>query len=230
MTTHPVTAHAVDARPVLLFDVDGTVVDSAPGIIRSLQAAMIEVGLEPAGEDRLRSDLGPPPGVMLAGVGVPEPLINDAVIAYRRHYQQIGMDQATIFDGLPEALAGLGGQHRLATATMKLVETATEFLSRHGLRDHFEVIGGARNGNFDKSAIIAQTRVRLGSPAAENMIMIGDRHSDISGGRANGIRTIAVTWGYGSRAELEASEPDVIIDRPDQLADAAGALLGRAVA
>ena len=113
---------------------------------------------------------------------------------------------------------------------MKLVETATEFLTRLGLRDHFEVVGGARNGVFDKASIIAETRVELGSPAAETMIMIGDRHSDIAGGRLNGIRTIAVTWGYGSRDELEAAAPDLIIDRPDQLPDAAEALLTRTTA
>lgn len=224
------TSLVIDARPVLLFDVDGTVVDSAPGIVRSLQAAMLEIGLPPATDEQLRSDLGPPPGVMLAGVGVPEKLIDEGVLAYRRHYRELGMSEAEVFAGLPEALTELGAEYRLATATMKLVETATDFLTQHGLRDHFEVIGGARNGVFDKSVIIAETRVALGSPATENMIMVGDRHSDISGGRHNGIRTIAVTWGYGSRAELEAAEPDAIIDRPNQLADAAASLLSRAIA
>jgi phosphoglycolate phosphatase len=224
------TGRLTDARPVLLFDVDGTVLDSAPGIVRSLQAAMSDLGLQPASAEELRSDLGPPPGIMLAGVGVPEQLINDGVIAYRRRYQQTGMDHAEVYDGVHDVLTGLGADYRLATATMKLVDTATEFLSRHGLRDHFEVIGGARNGVFDKSAIIAETRAALGNPAAESMIMIGDRHSDITGGRLNGMGTIAVSWGYGSRTELEASEPDVIIDRPDQLVEAVGRLLSRAVA
>lgn len=226
MTTDRLT----DARPVLLFDVDGTLIDSAPGIVGSLQAAMIELGLQPASHEQLRSDLGPPPGVMLAGVGVPEKLINDAVIAYRSHYQQVGMDHAEVFDGVPDALTALRADYRMATATMKMIETATEFLTRHALDDRFEVIGGARNGIFDKSAIIAETRVALGSPAVENMIMIGDRHSDISGGRLNGMRTIAVSWGYGSRAELEAAEPDVLIDRPDQLVEAVDGLLSRAIA
>ena len=106
----PPLAALTDDRPVLLFDVDGTVVDSAPGIVRSLQAAMIQLGLDPASEAQLREDLGPPPGVMLAGVGVPEVLLDDAVIAYRRHYQQVGMDDAAVFEGLPATLVGLGTQ------------------------------------------------------------------------------------------------------------------------
>lgn len=219
-----------DDRPVILFDLDGTVLDSAPGIVHSLQAAMAEVGLKPAAEHQLRSDLGPPPGVMLAQVGVPEDLITDAVVAYRRHYADSGLQNARIFDGLTEALDRLGRDYRLATATMKLVDTATAFLTHHELREHFEVIGGAEDGVFDKSAIIAATRLALGDPAADNMIMVGDRHSDITGGRANGLRTIAVTWGYGSRAELEASAPDLIIDRPDQLPDAVPELLTPAAA
>ena len=224
------TARQTDARPVLLFDIDGTVLDSAPGIVRSLRAAMTDVGLAPASEEQLRSDLGPPPGIMLAGVGVPEHLIQDGVIAYRRRYQQAGMDDADVFDGIADTLTVLGAAYRLATATMKLVDTATEFLDRHRLRDHFELIGGARNGVFEKAAIIAETRSRLGSPAAENMIMIGDRHSDITGGRLNGLGTIAVTWGYGSRAELESAEPDVMVDRPDELVEAVSRLLAHALA
>ncbi|MBO0811370.1 MAG: HAD hydrolase-like protein [Microlunatus sp.] len=214
-----------DLRPAVLFDVDGTVLDSAPGIIGSLQAAMIEIGLEPASEHRLRSDLGPPTGIMLAQVGVPEKLINDGVLAYRRHYQDHGMAKAEVYAGLTEALILIGTEYRLATATMKLTDTAAALLTLHGIRDHFEVIGGARDGITDKSAIIAATRLALGEPDAEKMIMVGDRHSDISGGRRNGLRTIAVTWGYGTREELEASGPDVIIDRPEELPDAVRALL-----
>lgn len=219
-----------DPRPVLLFDLDGTVLDSAPGIVRSMQAAMIDVGLQPAGEPQLRSDLGPPPPVILAQVGVPEKLINDAVLAYRRHYLDTGLHNAEVFDGVPEALTALGRDYRLATATMKRVDTAVPFLIHHGLRDHFEVVGGAQEGVVDKSAIIAATRTALGDPPAEDMIMIGDRHSDITGGRANGLRTVAVTWGYGSRGELEACQPDLIIDHPDQLTEAVEQLLVGAVA
>lgn len=214
-----------DLRPVVLFDVDGTVLDSAPGIIGSLQAAMVEIGLEPASEHQLRSDLGPPTGIMLAQVGVPEKLINDGVLAYRRHYQHHGMRKAEVYAGLTDALIMIGTEYRLATATMKLIDTAAALLALHGIRDHFEVIGGARDGMTDKSAIIAATRLALGEPAAEKMIMVGDRHSDISGGHRNGLRTIAVTWGYGSREELEAAGPDVIIDRPGELPDAVRALL-----
>jgi phosphoglycolate phosphatase len=214
-----------DDRPVILFDLDGTVLDSAPGIIRTLQRAMHEVGIEPADDATLRSDLGPPPAVILARLGVPEKSINPAVLAYRRHYLDTGLQEASVFDGVMDMLVRLGTGYRLATATMKRIETAVPFLTHHGLRDHFVVVGGAQDGIADKAAIIGATRIALGEPPADRMIMVGDRHSDITGGREHGLHTIAVTWGYGSRAELEASEPDAIIDRPDQLPDVVDQLL-----
>ena len=207
-----------DDRPVLLFDLDGTVLDSAPGIIAAQRAAMVDVGLEPAAESVLRSDLGPPPSVLLARVGVPAERIDEAVTAYRRHYHDEGISNASVYPGIRELLVDLQPRFRLATATMKLISTAVPFLDHHRLRDHFEVVGGAeRSGEGDKSAIIRATRLALGDPDPRRMIMIGDRHSDITGGRAQGMRTVAVTWGYGSRRELEDSGPDVIIDHPGQL-------------
>jgi phosphoglycolate phosphatase len=219
-----------DDRPVVLFDLDGTVLDSAPGIVSAMRQAMRDVGLEPATETELRSDLGPPPAVILAQVGVPPELIPDAVAAYRRRYLDQGIRDAAVYPGVRPLLARLTGRYRLATATMKLISTAIPFLEHHGIAGHFEVVGGSADVVMDKAAIIAATRTALGDPPAEAMIMVGDRHSDISGGRAHGLRTVAVSWGYGDRAELEAAQPDRIIDHPDELPIVAEELLGSALA
>ncbi|WP_168207487.1 HAD family hydrolase [Microlunatus elymi] len=218
-------ADVADDRPVILFDLDGTVLDSAPGIVAAQQQALRDVGFEPPDEAELLSDLGPPPAVIFARIGLPEELITPAVEAYRRHYLGRGIRNAALFPGVAELLDLLRPHYRLATATMKLITTAIPFLQHHGVAGRFEVIGGAQDGVVDKPAIIKATRIALGEPPAEKMIMVGDRHSDISGGRAEGLRTIAVSWGYGSRDELLASDPDVIIDRPDELPAAAERLL-----
>ena len=215
-------------RPVILFDLDGTVLDSAPGIVSAQQQAMRDVGLPAADEALLRSDLGPPPAVLLARAGVPPHLVDDAVAAYRRHYLDQGIRDAALFPGVSEMLITLRRQYRLATATMKLISTAVPFLQHHGIHDHFEVIGGGQEGApLDKSAIIEATMLTLGSPPPDQMIMVGDRATDIRGGRDHGLRTIAVSWGYGSRDELEASSPDAIVDRPSELPAVAARLLGR---
>ena len=192
---------------------------------------MRDVGIRPAEESVLRGDLGPPPAVLLARVGVPADRIDDAVAAYRRHYLAEGLQNASVFDGVREALTTLQQHYRLATATMKLISTAMPFLDHHGLRDHFEVVGGAaEGGSHDKSVIIDETWTALGRPDPKKMIMVGDRHSDIRGGRDHGMRTIAVSWGYGSRAELAASSPDLIIDHPEELLAAARQLISEPVA
>jgi phosphoglycolate phosphatase len=203
-----------DERPVVLFDLDGTVLDSAQGIIAAQRQAMIEVGVEPASEAVLRADLGPPPAVIFAAAGVPEPLIEPAVLAYRRHYLADGIRTATVYPGVLELLRQLRPGHRVATATMKRVETVLPFLQHHGLDTHFDLVGGARDGLVDKGAIIGATPAELGNPPPEQMIMIGDRHSDISGGREHGLHTIAVTWGYGDRAELVDAGPTAVVDSP----------------
>lgn len=215
-------------RSVVLFDLDGTVLDSAPGIVATLQAAMVEVGLEPVDEAVLRSDLGPPPPVILDRLGVPVEVIDEVFAAYRRRYLVQGLQNASVYPGIAEALTVLEVDHRLGTATMKGIETATLFLKHHGLLDHFSVVGGAADGIDDKAKIITATRAALGDPPPEKMIMVGDRHSDISGGQANGMPTIAVTWGYGSRDELIASDPDAIIDHPSELPAVVGRLLNSA--
>ncbi|WP_157683126.1 HAD hydrolase-like protein [Microlunatus soli] len=220
---------STDDRPVILFDLDGTVLDSAPGIVAAQQAALRDVGIEPPSEEVLRSDLGPPPAVLFARVGVPAERIDEAGAAYRRHYLSEGIQNATVFPGVREVLASLQQRFRLATATMKLISTATPFLDHHRLTEYFEVVGGAAEGGAgDKSVIIDATCTALGDPERHKMIMVGDRHSDISGGRDHEMATIAVTWGYGSRDELVASGPDLIIDSPDQLEPAIDRLLADA--
>lgn len=215
-----------DDRPVVLFDLDGTVLDSAPGIIAAQQAALRDVGVEPPDQATLRSDLGPPPAVLFARVGVPTELIGDAVAAYRRHYLGESIENATVFPGVREVLASLRPRLRLATATMKLISTAIPFLDHHRLGEYFDVVGGAaEGGSYDKSVIIEATCTTLGEPDRRKMIMVGDRHSDISGGRDHRMSTIAVSWGYGGRDELIASGPDLIIDRPDELEPAIDQLL-----
>lgn len=222
-------------RPAVLFDLDGTVLDSAPGIVSAFQQAMRDVGLEPADAAALRSDLGPPPPIILAQVGVPEELIPAAVAAYRRHYLDRGIRDASVFPGVAAALVDLASRYRLATATMKLISTAVPFLAQHGIAEHFAVVGGAQEPRpgepatpMDKAAIIATTRTALGDPPADRMIMVGDRHSDISGARRHGLRTVAVTWGYGSRAELETEHPDRIIDVAADLPAVVDELIGAA--
>ena len=106
---------------------------------------------------------------------------------------------------------------RLGTATAKRTDVAQAIMARHGLADYFQVINGADPTRTTKAETIGQTLADLGDPDPNAVVMVGDRHSDIAGGRACGVRTVGVTWGYGSRAELttaDARRPDRAPARP----------------
>ncbi|MGI8457490.1 MAG: HAD hydrolase-like protein [Propionibacteriaceae bacterium] len=205
------------AVEVVIFDVDGTLLDSAPGIVDGFRHAVTAVGLPTPSAESIRGDLGPPAPYLLAGLGVPPELIPAAYAAYREHYRAHGVHQAEVYPGVLELLDTLHARVRLATATAKLVSTAEIFLARHGLDHYFEVIGGSADGGQQKAEIIATTLVRLGDPDPRTVIMIGDRHSDLTGAAVCGVRSVGVTWGYGSRNELIDAGADHLVSTPAAL-------------
>jgi phosphoglycolate phosphatase len=204
----------------VIFDIDGTLLDSATGIVAGFAAAIRAVGLQPPPDSVLRSDLGPPVGLFLASLGVPEQLLPKAVAAYRSFYLRYGMQQASLYPGVDDLL------HRLrrlglplGTATAKRTDTALAILVEHRLDQHFTVVNGTQGDQLSKRETIARTLELLGCTDPATVIMVGDRHSDISGARACGVRAVAVSWGYGSSAELELAQPDHLIHHPAGLLD-----------
>jgi phosphoglycolate phosphatase len=162
-------------------------------------------------------DLGPPVGSIFANLGLSADLIEDAVTAYRTFYLAYGIDQAEAYAGVSDLLDTLAPAVRLGTATAKRTDVAEAIMARHGLADYFQVINGVDPSRTTKAETIAQTLADLGHPDPSAVVMVGDRHSDIAGGRACGVRTVGVTWGYGSRAELTTADPDALIEHPRDL-------------
>jgi phosphoglycolate phosphatase len=180
------------------------------------------VGFTAPDAETLRSDLGPPVNLIFTNLGLSEHLVEDAVTAYRTFYFDQGIDQASPYAGVLELLDGLTAVVPLGTATAKRTDVAEAIMARHGLADYFRVINGTDHLRTTKRETIAQTLLDLGSPDPATVVMVGDRHSDITGGRACGVRTVGVTWGYGSRAELVAAAPDVLIEHPSDLRSVIG--------
>lgn len=208
------------AAGAVIFDIDGTLLDSAAGIVAGFATAMRAVGLEPPPESVLRSDLGPPAGPFLLSLGVPESLLPRAETAYREYYLRQGLHQSVPFPGVLEVLQQLRARGiPLGTATAKRTDVALALLRHHGLHAYFEVVNGTEPGRITKPETIARTLHRLGAPDPATVVMVGDRHSDISGGKACGVRTAAVAWGYGDLPELRRAEPDHLLSRPAELLD-----------
>jgi phosphoglycolate phosphatase len=169
-------------------------------------------------EQVLRSDLGPPVGVLFTRLGLDETSLEDAVRAYRQFYAQTGMHQARVYPGVPELLDGLSERGvALATATMKLTPVAEAILERHGLGGRFAVVNGTDATHHTKADTLTHALERLGDPDRSGVLMVGDRHSDIAAAQICGVGSVAVTWGYGTRAELSATGADHLLDEPAEL-------------
>ena len=205
-------------RAVVL-DVDGTVVDSADGIVAGFRHALTAVGVAPPADAVLRADLGPPLTTLLPALGVPAERLPEALAAYRAYYRREGLHRARPYEGVDDVLRTLAGRFVLGTATAKRTDVALATLEAHGLAGHFDDVNGLDDARPTKTATLTRTLARLGGIDPRAAVMVGDRHSDVAAGQAVGTRTVGVLWGYGSRAELEAAGADVLLDRPGQLSE-----------
>ena len=199
---------------------DGCLLDSADGIVAGYQHALRSVGFPVPDEQVLRSDLGPPVGVLFTRLGLDESCLEEAVAAYRQFYAEAGLHQARVYPGITELLDGLTDRGiALATATMKLTTTAEAILARHGLSGYFAVVNGTDATHHTKADTLTHALERLGDPDRRGVLMVGDRHSDIAAAHICGVGSVGATWGYGTVAELSATGADHLLDEPAALLD-----------
>ena len=186
-------------RPQLvIFDLDGTLTDSAQGIVSSFRHALGSVGATVPDGDLVTMIVGPPMLHTLRRLGLGE-RTDEAMAAYRADYTSRGWAMNQTFDGIPELLADLRAAGvRLAVATSKAEPTAQRILAHFGLDEHFEVIAGASvdGTRAAKADVVAHALSQLG-PLPERVVMVGDRSHDVEGAALHGIDTVVVEWGYG---------------------------------
>ena len=202
MTTLDDTVAAT--RPQLvIFDLDGTLTDSAQGIVSSFRHALGEIGADIPDGDLAGRIVGPPMHHTLREMGLGE-YADAAIAAYRADYSTRGWAINSLFDGIPQLLADLrAADVRLAVATSKAEPTARRILAHFGLDGHFEVIAGASLDGVrsTKTEVMAHALAQL-EPVPERVVMVGDRAHDVEGAAAHGIDTVVVDWGYG-RADFD---------------------------
>jgi phosphoglycolate phosphatase len=215
----------------VLLDLDGTLVDSQPGILASCMAALRALGHEPAEILDIKRVIGPPLEDVLQFLLQPygDDRIGEAVLAYRQHYGEIGLFGSQLYPGIGASLkamqqAGL----RIYLATSKRETFARCILEHLGLAPYFEGIhGSVPGGELDhKPELLAHILSEHGiSPA--HSLMVGDRRHDISGAHAVGMRGLGVLWGYGTRDELETAGADQLVESTDDLARTVLSMCGR---
>jgi len=189
----------------ILFDLDGTLTDSRPGIVKTIQHALRSVGVEPPPESDLLWCVGPPLREIFARL-LPRGetlLVERVVAAYVERYRIAGYRENRIYPEVPEMLAALGARKRLVLVTAKHTDSAERILTLFNLRGHFSAVFGSEpSGRLaDKKDLVRHLLDELALERSETII-VGDRVHDIEGGRHNGIRAIGAAWGYGSDEEL----------------------------
>lgn len=215
-------------RPqVVLFDLDGTITDSAPGINASMKVALQELGLEVPTDDVLRSFVGPRFSLALESLGHSPEVIAQVVAAYRRDYTAGRLFQTELYPGFETLVQELSTRGiRVAVATSKPQETARRIIGHFGLEKYFS---GGLDGVFgadlhdrikSKAEVIAPALAALEVTPGSDVVMVGDRLHDVEGAAANGIACIGVSWGYAAPGELEQAGAVMVVDEMTQLANA----------
>ena len=186
------------APQLVIFDLDGTLTDSAEGIVASFLHALSHVGAPVPEGDLAAQIVGPPMDDTFRGMELGGNA-DAAIAAFRAEYGSRGWAMNTLFDGIAPLLADLRAAGiRLAVATSKLEPTAQRILAHFGLDQHFEVIAGASADGSRKTKVevLAHALDQL-QPLPERVLMVGDRSHDVDGAAAHGIDTVVVGWGYG---------------------------------
>ena len=201
---------------VVLFDMDGTLVDTGLGVTCSVAYALKKFGIEESDPAKLFRFIGPPlPESFATFYGMDEAQIEQAVSYYRERYRTTGIYENEHYDGMPETLAQLKQAGiRLAVATSKPEEFAKEILRKMNLEIYFDFIGGAtmdlsRNKKIDVMQYVLE---HVGDSDKSGILMVGDRHYDINGAKHFGIDSVGVTFGYGSREELAEAQATYLVD------------------
>ena len=209
-----------DARPLVLFDLDGTLTDPADGIINCHRWALDQVGMVIDDDVDLRTVIGPPAEEAHALLGVPQDRIAESTRLYRERFAVAGWLDDAPYPGIVELVDSLAASgRRLGVATMKLEPFAVRVLERVGLAPAFDVVSGSDSARTraSKHAVIQHALDRL-ERGPDGVIMVGDRRHDVEAARALGITSVGVAWGFGTIEELMAAGADAIAVEPADLA------------
>jgi phosphoglycolate phosphatase len=196
----------------LLFDLDGTLADSFPGISRAINQTLTTLGHEAVPEEQLRRFVGARLTTIFGTLlqSEDEALVDRAVDTYRPLFDEAGIFESRVFPGIPEALATFRhAGHSLQVVTVRSIDSARLVVRHFGLDHYFDTVHApARSERTGDKAALVRAALDLAGAGPGGAIMIGDRAEDIRAARAHGIGAVAVGWGYGAPEELHAARPD----------------------
>lgn len=205
----------------VLFDLDGTLTDPAEGITNSVAYSLSKYGIGVSDKKELCKFIGPPlKDSYMNYYGFSESEAVQAIEYYREYFKPKGMFENEVYSGVPSLLSRLKEQgKKIILATSKPEVFSTEILKHFDLYKYFDFVSGATlDGSLSKKAdIIAHAISEMGITEKEKCLMVGDRAQDINGATANGIDSLGVLFGYGSREELESANATYIVETVEDI-------------
>lgn len=213
-----------NTRLLVLFDLDGTLVDPEGAITGGIAAALRTLGLPVPADEEMQRMVGPALVRSLEDIAdVPQDRVDEVIALYRAGYRTRGMAESSPYPGIVDSVQALTERgHTVAVATQKPARLARELLDTQGMTSLFGSIHGAPDDERAAAALDGK-RTIIAAALAEHKgnydraVMIGDRSHDIEGAAANGLDCIAVDWGFGTEAEFAAARPAAVVSSSEAL-------------
>ena len=198
----------------IIFDLDGTLVDSKRDIAAAQHWVLAQLGVHSYKSEELYPLIGKPLAVTFSTL-LPADLhgrIPEAIELYKNYYPPRALETTALFPGVRETLETLTGRGiRLATATTKLSAGTHRVLAHFGIAEHFAQIQGSDNIPFKPDPFIITKILDDQSWEKSDTLMVGDTDNDILAGKRAGTPTCGVTYGSLSKEQIEELNPDIII-------------------
>ena len=201
----------------VLFDLDGTLVDSGMGVTNSVTYAMEKMGLNPPPREELYKFIGPPLTQSFNEFcGFEGEDVTLAIKYYREYYSEKGIYECTMYDGILELMESLKRKgYDISLATSKPEIYATRVVDSKGILPYLDYISAASTDEktrATKEAVVEYAISLCREKDRSKIVMVGDRYFDINGARTFGLDSIGVTFGYGSREELVSAGATYVVD------------------
>lgn len=197
---------------ILIFDLDGTILDTSPGILNSVRYAEKQMNFQEAPIDSIKSFLGPPPKTQYQRIyGVDEKQAAMATTYHRQYGREKGMYEAEVYDGIIELLQLLKMmKKKTAVATLKRKDIAQNIMSEFKLSAYFDIIEGMDDEEtLSKADIIRMVCSEVNTDISK-AVLIGDSNYDAIGAKDAGVDFIGVTYGYGFHTKQDVKEYDSV--------------------
>ncbi|HAV92741.1 TPA: phosphoglycolate phosphatase [candidate division WOR-3 bacterium] len=206
----------------VLFDLDGTITDSKEGILDSLEYSLKNTEAAGMSRESLQDYIGEPLKIIYGEIFKTDDskIIDEAIVRYRDYFARKGISNNKVYPHISSLLMNIRKERKMVfLTTIKPRIYARRILEMYGLLDYFtDVFGSEMDGrNSTKKELISLALEKWKKKCGGNLLMVGDRDSDIEGAEQNNLDSVGVKYGYSKPKEIENAHPTYIAETPEEL-------------